>query len=394
MRKAATIMLTGGMIAGVALTGGPAGAASTAKVTVLAKGLDAPKHLLEYGGELFYVDAGRGGPSNCVTGPGSEGTGDTKYCEARTGAVGILVDGGGQAFSGLPSVVEKDTGEVAGPAALAFSTSGDAAIAFQDVLVDKTGGNALPAPASTTFGTLEIFHKGSNTATYAPIAKFAAAHPQGPSTLGNAPGETAYDSDPYDVVSYKSGYVVADAAANSLLQVTTTGRVSLLARFPTVPETIPAGAPGNPGKKPVTIDAQAVPTSVAVGPDGALYVGLLRGAPSKPGTADIYRVVPGHTPTIFAKGLTAVTAIAFDSSGRLLATEYSTGGLLAPSTVPGALVRVSASGKTVTKLPVSGLYQPTGVAVSSSGTAFVSNRGDSTSTSAHPGQVLEITGLG
>ena len=115
--------------------------------------------------------------------------------------------------------------------------------------------------------------------------------------------------------------------------------------------------------------------------------------PSVPGTAYIYRVVPGHQPQIWAKGLTAVTSIAFDCHGRLLATEYSTGGLLSPPTTPGALVRISRDGHSVTTLPVAGLFQPTGVAVASDGTVYVSNYGDSTATAAHPGEILKITGL-
>ena len=150
-------------------------------------------------------------------------------------------------------------------------------------------------------------------------------------------------------------------------------------------------AVGNPA--PITGDAQAVPTSVAIGPDGALYASLLRGAPSDPGTADIYRVVPGHQPEIWSRGLTSVTAIAFDRQGRLLATEFNTGGLLSPPTVPGALVRISADGQTVTALPVPGLYQPTGVAVSADGTVYVSNDGDSTAASSQPGEIVKITGL-
>ena len=137
-----------------------------------------------------------------------------------------------------------------------------------------------------------------------------------------------------------------------------------------------------------------MPTSVAIGPDGALYVGLLRGVPSDPGASDIYRVVPGHQPEIWARGLTSVTAIAFDRQGRLLATEFSTGGLLSPPTVTGALVRISSNGQMVTTLPVPGLYQPTGVAVSADGTVYVSNYGDSnTVSSSHPGEIVKITGL-
>jgi DNA-binding beta-propeller fold protein YncE len=206
------------------------------------------------------------------------------------------------------------------------------------------------------------------------------------------PGEVPWDSDPYDVVAYRGGWVVADAGANDLLYVSATGRISMLARFPAVAEQVPAGVFGNPA--PITVEAQAVPTSVAIGPDGALYVGLLRGVPSDPGTADIYRVVPGQQPVIWASGLTTVTAIAFDRQGRLLATEFNTGGLLSPPTVPGALVRISNDGQTVTTLPVPGLYQPTGLAVSADGTAYVSNYGDNTTlTSSQPGEIVKITGL-
>ena len=70
------------------------------------------------------------------------------------------------------------------------------------------------------------------------------------------------------------------------------------------------------------------------------------------------------------------------------------GGLLAPPTVPGALVRISDNGQTVTTLPVPGLYQPTGVAVSANGTVYVSNYGDSnTVSSSQPGEIVKITGL-
>ena len=127
------------------------------------------------------------------------------------------------------------------------------------------------------------------------------------------------------MAAYRGGWVVADAGANDLLYVSATGRISMLARFPAVAEQLPAGVLGNP--TPITVEAQAVPTSVAIGPDGALYVGLLCGVPSDRGTSYIYRVVPGHKPVIWARGLTSVTSIAFDGQGRLLATEFNTGGL-------------------------------------------------------------------
>ncbi len=392
MQRFAAVALAGAVAAGVAIPAVAAGASTSSNptVSVVRSGLNNPRHLTLTGDGLWVAQAGAGGPagkSNCVTGPSTGGAGNTSYCVGQTGAVSLIRHGHIAASVSLPSVIQADSSEVAGPAAVTFS-HGQAAVIMQDVLVNSKGVNALPKPAGKLFGQLLIrSHWGVKTVD---LAAYAAAHPQSASSLGTVPGETPYDSDPYDVVTYHGGYLVADAAGNSLLQVSSSGKIHLLARFPAVTETAPAGVLG---PNPVTVKAQSVPTSIAVGPDGALYVGLLRGVPSDPGTAYIYRVVPGHQPTIWAKGLTAVTSIAFDCHGRLLATEYSTGGLLSPPTTPGALVRISHGGHTVTTLPVSGLFQPTGVAAAADGTVYVSNYGGSTATAAHPGEILKITGL-
>jgi hypothetical protein len=363
--------------------------------TVVQGGLNAPRHLVLTRAGLVVTEAGTGGPvgtSNCATGPATEGAGTSQYCTGPTGDIFTIFSPGQTApvLSMLPSVIEVALKEVTGPSAIAYG-HGQEAVTIDDFLVNPDGSNnLLPKPFASAFGTLRLI-SGEKTRVV-DIAAFAAAHPQPPSSLGTVPGEVAWDSDPYDVAAYRGGWAVADAGANDVLYVSATGRVSILARFPAVAEQVPAGVLGNP--TPITVEAQAVPTSVAIGPDRALYVSLLRGVPSNPGTAYIYRVVPGQQPAIWARGLTTVTAIAFDRQGRLLATELNTGGLLSPPTVPGALVRISNNGQTVTTLPVPGLYQPTGLAVSADGTVYVSNYGDSTTiTSSHPGEIVKITGL-
>jgi hypothetical protein len=55
--------------------------------------------------------------------------------------------------------------------------------------------------------------------------------------------------------------VDAAECANDLLYDSAAGRVSMLARFPAVAEQVPAGVFGNPA--PITVDVQAVPTSVS-----------------------------------------------------------------------------------------------------------------------------------
>ena len=57
---------------------------------------------------------------------------------------------------------------------------------------------------------------------------------------------------------------------------------------------------------------QAVPTSVVVGPDGAVYVSQLTGFPFPEGGSTIWRVRPGPAPTVYASGLTNVTDLAFN----------------------------------------------------------------------------------
>ena len=392
MKRIAGTVLAGSLLAAGTIPAATAEAASTGvTVTVVSGALNAPKHLTLTPAGLYVTESGAGGTAgapSCVTGPATGGTNLVQYCVGVTGAVSLIKGRRVVKSFPLPSVIEEDTQEVAGPSAVAFN--GDSqAVVFQDVLENPDGSNALPKPLGLAFGTLLLRHGGS--VVLADLAAFAAANPQPASSLGDVPGETAYNSDPYDVVAYHGGYVVADAGANDLLAVSPRGAISLLARFPALSEVVPANLIGNP--KPITVEAQAVPTAVAVGPDGALYVSLLRGVPSDPGTAYIYRVVPGQQPTIWARGLTAVTAIAFDSRGRLLATEYNVDGLLAPATDPGALVRISRNGRHVTTLPVPGLYEPTGVAVAPGGAVYVSNYGYNAATDSHPGELLKITGL-
>ena len=172
---------------------------------------------------------------------------------------------------------------------------------------------------------------------------------------------------------------MADAAGNDLLFVSPWGHISVLAVFPTISETAGPGLLGPEQTSPVPVQAQPVPDSLAIGPDGALYVGELGGFPFNVGSSSIYRVVPGQAPTVVASGFTAISDIAFDRSGRLLVLEIDQAGLLDPAAetglpTPGALIGVHHNG-TKSLLASTGLEFPTGLAVSPSGTVYVSNYG-------------------
>ena len=85
----------------------------------------------------------------------------------------------------------------------------------------------------------------------------------------------------------------------------------------------------------------SVPTAVAVGPDGAYYVGELTGGPFPEGEANVYRVVSGEPPVVFAAGFTAIIDIGWGPDGRLYVLQFASGPGLSG---PGVLLRVNADG--------------------------------------------------
>ncbi len=145
------------------------------------------------------------------------------------------------------------------------------------------------------------------------LAYEAAANPDG----------TDIDSNPVGLVRQGDGYLVADAGGNAIV------RASHKSTFTTIAVLPPGSALAPPflGLPPTQIAADAVPTSVVQGPDGAYYVSQLTGFPFEKGAANIWRVVPGEDPTVYASGLTNLTDLVFAPDGSLYAVEIATDGL-------------------------------------------------------------------
>lgn len=113
------------------------------------------------------------------------------------------------------------------------------------------------------------------------------------------------ESNPFDLAALGGGEVlIADAAANALLIANRQGELDWVATLP--PELVStahakelAGCPDAPPElaeiceAPDQIPAEAVSTSVAVGPDGAYYVTELKGIPATPGESRVWRIEPG-----------------------------------------------------------------------------------------------------
>ena len=188
------------------------------------------------------------------------------------------------------------------------------------------------------------------------------------------------ESNPYGLAVTRDGdALVADAAGNDLIRVSPDGDATTVARFDL--ETV---APGE--------TAEAVPTSVAIGKHGTIYVGELKGAPFLPGTSHVWRIDPDAEEAlcstndperdckVAAAGFTAIQDIAIDrKSGTLYVYELAADGVPAFEAgfengdfPPAVLLKVK-SRKKRTELLAGRLSQPGGVAVSRNGTVFVTD---------------------
>ena len=320
-------------------------------------------------------------------------TGAETACANNSGTIDRITPQGvvTHVVTGLPSVGNPGGGSASGGVSDVRVVDGKIYAVIQNQNIDPTTGQQTYGPAGALLGDLVSAPLSGGTATsVASFGPYEAANNPDHGAGSGGPMDPAIDSDPYGLVPYNGGFAVADAAANDILFVNAAGQISTLAVLPLIPEPTSGG----------TVMAQPVPTSLAVGPDGALYVGELGGV-GGPGTGtdvgdvNVYRIAPGGTPTVYASGLTMIGSIAFDQAGRLLVMEIDTAGILDPSPVPqpGAIIRINADGSRTT-LASAGLTFPLGITVAKDGSVYASNFGVIPATGPAPGvsgQVVRIS---
>ena len=142
---------------------------------------------------------------------------------------------------------------------------------------------------------------------------------------GRQPGRHRHRQQPGRPAAPWLQLLVADAGGNAVVQTSRSGRFDTVAVLPPGSALAPPFLGLPPGTQ---IPTDAVPTSVVRGRDGAYYISQLTGFPFEQGDANIWRVVPGRAPTVYASGLTNVTDLAFARDGSLYAVEISSDGLL------------------------------------------------------------------
>ena len=182
----------------------------------------------------------------------------------------------------------------------------------------------------------------------------------------NNPDGNVPDSNTYAILAEPGQRVVTDAGGNDLLRMRANGSISTLAVFP-----------ARPGRS-----TDAVPTSVAVGPDGAYYVGELTGVPFNVNQSHIYRVVPGQAVQTIAPTFSFIIDLAWGPDGHLYVLQFAS---LPGLTGPGILYRLESDGTTKTPI-VTDLITPGGIAFGPDGALYLSHK----SVLAGAGEVLRF----
>jgi DNA-binding beta-propeller fold protein YncE len=328
-------------------------------ITTVMGGLDNPRGLA-FGpeGGLYVAEAGRGGPASglCWTSPRP----DLGFrCYGATGAISRYWQGSQErVVTGLPSLENPAfTGPAAGPQHVSFQGRGGmyVTIGFGG---DPSARDAL-FPGLGFSQLLKITPSGVVHSVVDVGAYEAAQNPDG----------LQVDTNAYAVLALPEHQLVTDAGGNSLLDVGADGSISTVTTFPKV-----LGGFG---------PADAVPTEVVLGPDGAYYVSNLSGVPFTPGSARVWRVLPDGSKSVYADALTQVTDIAFGPDGSLYVLQHATAQFFGG---PGSIVCIAPDGTRTTVDTQGRLNRPAGLVVGPDGALYVANF----STAPDAGEVLKI----
>jgi hypothetical protein len=351
------------------------------QVTPVATGLNNPRGLaFGPGGVLYVGEAGLGmgnGAGGVAAGPGFTGSvGEIRDVLSANPTYERII-------TGLAS--NADSGGVTGPDGVSPLGNGNIHVIMSEstaaILADDP--NTNPALANQ-FGKLL---KASQSGQWKVVADVGGFNYQWADQNKNAPWAPAGqfpDANPYAVLSVPGHQYVADAGSNTIDEVSQNGSVRIVAFVP------------NPvlmlGGNSVPV-ADSVPTCVAQGADGFLYVGTLAFGPyfatGHSPQSKVYRINPTLSNAIltdsdvWASGLYPITGCGFGPGGFYV-TEYFTA-----SPAAGALVKIalnpdgSAGARTV--MGGGQLQFPNGFAAGPDGSVYVSNHSTSPGIAQTPG---------
>jgi hypothetical protein len=312
-----------------------------AQFTVVLDGLQGPRGLaFGPGGRLYAAQAGTGG--NTSTGKITEiRDPESNQPEVRDVVTGLIS-------------VDDNEGDIVGVAGLSTIGNGDIT-AIMELSNVFTGFPSL-------LGHLLKVSQGGQIQDAANVGDFDYAWSRQNINLDPRDFPAA---NPYAVLTLPDRVYVADASTNTLNRVLPDGTVEILAYIPN------------------NVLADATPTCVAQGPDGALYIGTLALSDSLAfgPSAKVYRVDPSQTnpnnlqtilkvATVWTNGLWPINGCAFGPDGSLFVSEFITSANFSG----GEVVKISFADPSLhVALAGNALTFPAGVAVGADGNVYVSN---------------------
>ena len=322
---------------------------------------------------MWFTEAGKGGSGPCV----GSATGGVQ-CFGLSGRVSRVRQGQREIRSIISNV-----GSLGTP--LLDQATGPNGIAFRDgepfVLIGNPGTEAVTrqlGPLQKDAGILVSLRReepdqenqGKSVwfpETLADLSNFEFVYR--PDNLFNPDGTPRAESNPFGLTSAGDELYATDAAGHTVLQVSRTGNLSVVAVLPSQSIDKPA-FPGGP--TPVNVDS--VPTAIIPAPDGnGLLVADYTGYPFFPGSSRIWRVSQAHAPQPFATGFTNLIGLSPARDGGVYALEMTRNGYLS-SDPAGDVIYISPSGQRKT-IACHGLIYPTGIATGPNGNVYVSNYG-------------------
>lgn len=338
--------------------------AQAGSVTPVATGLNNPRGVA-FGpnGNLYVAEAGLGAGDG--HGGFGEGIGFTSSITeirkaaspnptARRVVTGLASVGGTE--HGFPEVVGAD----------GISVHGEGGIYV--IMAESSEGLDLDPtdPAAAQFGHLLKITPSGRWKAIADVGNFNFDWTDQNKNASFAPPGQFPDANPYGVLALPGRQYVVDAGANTLNEVRSNGSIRIVAYFPNPPV------------------SDAVPTCVAQGPDGFLYIGTLGAL--VPGQAKIYKVNPIASQIQFLTssdewdtGFNAITGCGFGPGGFYV-TEFTVGDVVRIAINPNGTAGAR------TQLGAGALQQPNGFAAGSDGSIYVSNN----SISSGGGQVVRV----
>jgi len=327
-----------------------------ASPTVIARGLNNPRQLsLPADAALLIAEAGKGG-TDCL------GEGEEQFCLGLTGSVSARFAPQWGGLKWTPRIV-KNLMSGSGPdGTFALGSDGVSARLGGPIFVQATSfPPGVPPEIAAQSGQLLTARPFRAAEAFANISAYEEA---------NDPDGMGVESNPYAVLALKDKVLVADAAANTVFQVDRHGTVSVFHVFPNIVNevtTTPTETWPGYDPSPEVPGAHFVPTALAEGPRGEIYVGGL--ASELPGQAQVVQL-NRHTGEVERtwSGFSSITGVAAGRDGSLYVSQ-----LFAPQAAPanpmiaGVLTKVSRYGTRTDKdVPF-----PAGVAVDSRNNVFV-----------------------